>query len=94
MTTNSLSPSWAGQSAAPIDPVAVRFKAAQAPVNFKCDGCLFIGQRASTCVRASELAEAAGQPDCDTVYPGKAGTVIYVADDSDPRQMALLGAAS
>lgn len=90
MTTNILSPTWAGQTAAPIDPTTIRFKAIQAPVFGECDGCLFIGQRSSVCNRASAIATAAGAPDCDQVLAGPRRTVIYVADDSDPRQMALL----
>lgn len=91
MTTNILSPNWAGQTAAPIDPDTLRIKAVQAPKFGNCDGCHFIGQRYTVCNRANEIAMAAGMPDCDDVLAGPRRTVIYVLDDSDPRQLPLLG---
>lgn len=91
MTTNILSPRWAGQTAAPIDPTTIRFKAIKAPARNKCDGCLFDGQVSRVCIQACDIAAAAGQPDCDDPLVGQVGTVIYVLDDSDPRQLPLLG---
>lgn len=90
MTTSILSPTWAGQTGAPIDPDTIRFKAVQAPKRGACDGCLFADQASKVCIRASAIAVAAGFPDCDDPSVGQAGTVIYVLDDSDPRQLPLL----
>lgn len=89
ITTNILSPKWQGDTAAPIDPTEVRFKAAKAPVYADCQGCLFIGQRTAVCRHASALAVQAGEVDCDDPWPA-GGSVIYVADTSDPRQLPLL----
>lgn len=90
MTTNILSPNWTGDTAAPVDPDNLRFKAVQAPVFGDCDGCLFIGQRASVCKRANRIAVEAGDPDCDQVLGAPKRTVIYVLDKSDPRQLPLI----
>jgi hypothetical protein len=90
MTTNTLSTAWAGQTAAPIDPTTIRFKAIKAPASNRCDGCLFNGQTSRVCISACGIALAAGQPDCDDPQAAQKGSVIYVADGSDPRQMALL----
>jgi len=89
-TTNILSPKWEGDTAAPIDPDQVRIKAVQAPVLGDCTGCLFIGQRASVCMRAAAIAVAAGDPDCDQVLAKPRRTVVYVVDKSDPRQIPLI----
>jgi hypothetical protein len=86
MTTNILSPNWTGDTAEPIDPTTIRFKAVRAPVYADCQGCLFIGQRSTVCRQAS------GQVDCDEAAP-EGWSVIYVTDKSDPRQMDLLKAA-
>jgi hypothetical protein len=88
MTTNTLDPKWRGRLAEPIDPSTTRFKAAPAPVNGDCIGCIFMGQRTTVCFAASEIAVAAGQVDCDDPWP-EGGSVIYVKDDTDPRQLAL-----
>jgi hypothetical protein len=90
MTTNILSPSWTGDTAAPIDPDTIRIKAVQAPIFGECDGCHFMGQRASVCFRAASIAVAAGDPDCDHVLIAPKRTVIYVLDKSDPRQIPLI----
>lgn len=90
MTTNILSPNWAGFTAAPIEPETIRIKAVQAPVFGECDGCLFIDQRSNICARANAIAIAAGQPDCDQVLTGPKRTVIYVLDKTDPRQLPLI----
>jgi hypothetical protein len=92
MTTNILSPNWEGDTAEPIDPTTIRFKAVRAPVYADCQGCLFIGQRSAVCRQASALAVEAGQVDCDDAAP-EGWSVIYVIDKSDPRQMDLLKAA-
>lgn len=85
MTTNILSPKWEGITAAPIDPSTMRFKPMKAPVYADCEGCLFVGQRSSVCRRACEIAEV----DCDDPWPS-GGSMIFVADPSDPRQLNLL----
>lgn len=90
MTTNILSEKWEGDTAEPIDPDQVRIKAINAPVLGECDGCLFIGQRAAVCMRASQIAMAAGDPDCEQVLTGPRRTVVYVVDKSDPRQIPLI----
>ena len=85
MTTNVLSPNWTGETAAPMDPATIRFKATQAPVYADCHGCLFAGQRSVVCRRACEVAKV----DCDGPWPA-GGSMIFVLDKSDPRQMDLL----
>lgn len=92
MTLNTLSDKWEGDTAEPIDPAAIRFKAAPAPVYADCHGCIFIGQRTAVCRQASAIAVAAGQIDCDEPWP-MGGSAIYVKDGSDPRQMDLLSEA-
>lgn len=89
MTTNTLSDKWEGDHAEPIDPQTVRFMAARAPVFADCQGCLFMGQRSAVCRQASALAVENGQIDCDDPW-SDGGSVIYVLDKSDPRQMDLL----
>lgn len=90
MTTNILSPNWTGDTASPLDPYTIRFKAIQAPEFGDCDGCLFIGQRASVCKQANRIAVEAGDPDCDQVLKAPKRTVIYVLDKTDPRQLPLI----
>jgi len=90
MTTNILSDKWEGDTAEPINPDQVRFKAINAPVFGECDGCMFIGQRAAVCNRASEIAQAAGDPDCEKVLEGPRRTAVYVLDKSNPRQLPLI----
>lgn len=90
MTTNILSDKWEGDTAEPINPDQVRFKAINAPLLGECDGCMFIVQRAAVCIRASQIAQAAGDPDCEKVLAGPRRTVVYVVDKSDPRQLPLI----
>jgi hypothetical protein len=89
MTINVLSPNWEGDTAEPIDPTTIRFKAVKAPVYADCQGCMFVGQRTAVCRQASALAVEAGGVDCDDPWPA-GGSVIYIIDKSDPRQMDLL----
>jgi hypothetical protein len=91
-TTNILSPKWEGDTEEPIDPAAIRFKTVKAPVFADCQGCLFLGQRFAVCNRAAVLAVADGGVDCDDPWPA-GGSVIYVIDTSDPRQLDLLKSA-
>jgi len=84
-----LGPLWKGYGAKPIDPAAVRFKAASALVHGECDGCLFCDQRASVCMQASVIAAANNIIDCDGRLPD-GRTVIFIVDESDPRQLDLL----
>jgi hypothetical protein len=88
VTLNHLSPNWRGNHAAAINPDAIRFGAAPAPVFADCEGCLFLGQRSSVCERASEIAREAGGIDCDDCMPNGRG-VIYVACEVDPRQLEI-----
>lgn len=91
MTTNILSPKWEGDIAEPIDPAAVRFKPAPGAVYADCQGCMFIGQSSAVCRRASELSVQNGGVDCDDPWPGpEGGSIVYVLDKSDPRQLPLL----
>jgi len=92
LTTNILSAKWEGKTAAPIDPATIRFMAAKAPVYADCEGCVFIGQRTAVCGQASTLAVEAGEVDCDDPWPA-GGSVIYVIDKRDPRQLDLLRGA-
>lgn len=80
---------WLGRRGPAIDPDQVRFVVAEAPVFADCKGCMFIGQPSAICRRACEIAVASGAPDCDDALPnGK--SLIYVADERDPRQMDLI----
>ena len=91
MTTNILSPNWQGETAASIDPATVRFKPAPGVVYADCQGCLFIGQPSAVCRRASELSVENGGVDCDDPWPGpEGGSIVYVLDKSDPRQLPLI----
>jgi hypothetical protein len=87
MTTNILSSKWEGDTAAPIDPTAIGFKAAPAPVIDDCTGCIFLGQRNAVCRQACAIAVENGQIDCDEPWP-EGGSVIYVI--ADKRQLDLL----
>lgn len=89
MNAASLGPMWEGYSAKPLDPAAVRFKAAPALVRGECDGCVFCGQRAAVCRQVEAIAMANNIIDCDgRLQDGS--SVIYVVDKSDPRQLDLL----
>jgi hypothetical protein len=89
MTTNILSDKWEGDLAAPLDPRNMRFKPAKAPVYADCEGCLFIGQATPVCRLASELSVQRGGADCDDPHPTW-GSIIYIKDKTDPRQLPLL----
>lgn len=88
MTTNILSPNWAGFTAAPIEPETLRFKPAPAPVYADCEGCVFVGQPSTVCRRASAISVDAGGADCDDPHPTWS-SIIYVLDKTDPRQTQL-----
>lgn len=71
-----------------MNPAELRFKAVEA--SCACIGCVFNKESYRTCVTACDLAVQRGMPDCDDKAPsGK--TYIYVLDETDPRQMDLLG---
>lgn len=85
MTKNIMSPNWRGERSEAIDPAAIRFTIAEAPVFADCEGCIFIRQQSAVCRKAAEIAQANGLIDCDEALPnGRSG--IYVLDKSDPRQ--------
>lgn len=80
---------WLGRFGPALDAEACRFKAVQVSASKDCKGCMFLGQDAATCKRASALAVAAGFPDCDDLAaPGK--QFVYVAVKVDPRQISLI----
>lgn len=55
-----------------------------------CHGCLFHRQPARVCISAAAEAMRRGLRDCDAVDQfGE--VVIYLATDTDPRQMDLIG---
>lgn len=89
MTTNILSPKWEGETATPVMPAEIRFKATAAPEQGECDGCIFCGQLSKVCFQAADIAVANGDIDCDQLLPD-GRSVIYVLDKSDPRQLNLL----
>lgn len=89
MTTNILSPDWEGDTDEPINPSAIRFKAAPAKAYANCQGCLFAGQHVAVCWEAAEIAIRNEEPDCDGKLPG-GRSIIYVLDKTGPRQMDLL----
>lgn len=80
---------WLGRRGPPIDPDAVQFKVAQAPVYADCQGCMFLGQSSAVCRRASAIAVAAGGIDCDDPLPN-GHSLVYVAAKADPRQLDLI----
>jgi hypothetical protein len=90
VTLNTLDPKWRGKTAVPIDPAAIGFKAAPAPIKDQCEGCIFMSQRSAVCRQASALAVEHGQIDCDDPWL-EGGSVIYVA--ADKRQLDLLSEA-
>lgn len=72
-----------------MNPAELRFKAVEARPD-SCAKCIFKDASHRGCVTASDLAVQRGLPDCDDKAPsGK--TYIYVLDETDPRQMDLLG---
>lgn len=89
MTTNILNPHWRGLRAAPIDLDTVLFGAAEAPVFSDCEGCMFIHQSAAVCIRACEIAVAAGGIQCESPLPN-GRSLVYVPAKVDPRQMDLI----
>lgn len=89
MTTNILNPHWRGLRAPAIDPAAIKFAVAEAPVFADCEGCLFIDQSEAVCRRACEIAVAAGGIDCDDPLPN-GRSLVYVAAKVDPRQLDLI----
>lgn len=68
----------------------VRIKAVESSRG--CTGCMFIGESFRSCVTLCDKLVQRGLPDCDDKAPsGK--TYVYAIDETDPRQMDLLGAA-
>lgn len=67
-----------------MDPANTKFTTAPAKT---CKGCLFNGERSPVCHKATALAVRAGLEDCDS-------GVIYIAVETDPRQLDLLKDAS
>lgn len=64
-----------------MTPAEIRFTAQPAT---SCRGCLFEPEHSTTCKQACAEAAKRGLPDCDD-----AKGYIYVADETDPRQMSL-----
>lgn len=71
-----------------VDPDAVRFTVAEAPVFADCQGCIFFDQPSEVCERANVIAQGNGLIACDDPLPnGRSG--IYVLDRTDPRQIQM-----
>jgi len=81
----------------PIDPSSIQYRAVPARVKAPkdqpdraCAGCLFKGQRNKVCVQAGQLARVAGMPDCEDVDQATGKTFIYLARETDPRQLSII----
>ena len=71
-----------------IDPAAIRFTIAQAPVYGSCSGCLFANEPVHVCRKVEMMARDGGIADCEASLPnGSSG--IYILDTSDLRQMPI-----
>lgn len=70
---------WLGHHGEPLEPSAMQFTVKPAT---SCRGCLFNGPRAKVCGRACEVAQRAELPHCEEGF-------IYVARETDPRQLAI-----
>ena len=88
--TDITSNKWRGERAAPIDPAAMRFAAREAELRDSCCGCIFRTSGSAICFRAARIARFIGQPDCDDATPS-GSRYIYILDESDPRQLPLVG---
>jgi hypothetical protein len=76
---------WRGRrDPIPLDPTAIAFRAK--PAKGVCKGCMFDGQWSSVCRQAAAESVSRGGADCEAGF-------IYVAADTDPRQLSLSGAA-
>lgn len=79
-----------------MNPARIQFAQQERPLiedddnrGLNCHGCLFNRQPARVCVLAAAEAVRRGLRDCDAVDQfGE--VVIYLATDTDPRQLDLL----
>lgn len=63
----------------PVEPAAMRFTAKPGK---SCSCCLFKGQRARICAKATSIALRSDLPDCDDGF-------VYVPILTDPRQLTI-----
>lgn len=84
--------------APPLDPTSMQYRAVLAKVwigrkeenpESACAGCIFKGQRAKVCVQAGHSARLAGFPDCEARDVESGKTHIYVAVQTDLRQLTI-----
>lgn len=79
---------WVGNTAEPLDPGAMQFRARAATGVRDCSGCVFKGQRSRVCKAAGAAARLAGLPDCeDSDSTGR--TFVYYLIQTDPRQLRI-----
>jgi hypothetical protein len=72
---------WRGRrDPIPLDPTVITFRAK--PAKGACKGCMFDGQWSSVCRQAAAESISRGGADCEAGF-------IYVATDTDPRQLKL-----
>jgi hypothetical protein len=82
---------WVGQSAAPLDPLAMQFRARVADEGSRdCAGCIFKGQHWRVCLVATAAAVKSSMPDCDDRDPATKRTHVYVLVPQDARQISLI----
>lgn len=77
---------WLGLHGKILEPAGMRFQTIERRGK-GCGGCIFLGQRATVCRAACDLAMLAGFSDCDAPPPGK--RIIYIVPAQDSRQADL-----
>lgn len=81
---------WLGRTGEPLEPESMQYRAKVAAEGSAwCSGCVFKGQASKVCIRACAAAVRAGLPDCEDKDPATGRTHIYLAVETDPRQIDL-----
>lgn len=82
---------WVGQGAAPLDPLAMQYRARLADDGARaCAGCVFKGQHWRVCVAAAGAAVKSGMKDCDERDEATSRTFVYEVVAQDVRQISLI----
>lgn len=83
---------WLDQSAPPLDPASMRYRAAPAAKDAgDCAGCCFRGQHWSVCKESAASAVRAGMRDCDEHDTVTGREFVYVLVEIDARQLTVEG---
>lgn len=80
---------WVGNTAEPLDPGAMQYRARPAAGVRDCSGCVFKGQKAAVCTAAGAAARLAGMPDCEDSDAKTGRTFVYYLIQTDPRQLDI-----